>query len=288
MENEILQKILEELQKQSLLLKNFTSTELGNGIVVAPKRYPISVYIGAPDTGGGLWRCKQGDEFVAFTNPSHCLHVSLKGLETYYRRYDSKKFKDEWKLVLHCVSDRDQYAIESSATTVWSFSLVRSLLSMTDEQIRSPLYLVPMEGKEEEVVLCQIFDSNKALVYFEGGENLKFDNYQGKSWKEAWEVPTKTAILRVRSLLGIYTPIENRLKRDGQLTTQSNGKFVPNEDLSDLIAQTAVAMEARGWSVEDGKTYLQRKYGKPSRHLLTKLELQEFLRYLNGGVDDDF
>jgi hypothetical protein len=51
-------------------------------------------------------------------------------------------------------------------------------------------------------------------------------------------------------------------------------------DLSDEIAQTSVEMKRLGWNESQGRTHLQRTYGKRSRQQLTPEELLDFLHYL--------
>jgi hypothetical protein len=51
-------------------------------------------------------------------------------------------------------------------------------------------------------------------------------------------------------------------------------------DLSDIIAQTDVELRRLGWTVGQGREFLEKTYGKRSRHDLTDQELLEFLLYL--------
>ncbi|WP_008317113.1 hypothetical protein [Leptolyngbya sp. PCC 6406] len=51
-------------------------------------------------------------------------------------------------------------------------------------------------------------------------------------------------------------------------------------DLSDVIAQTGVELQRLGWSVAEGREYLEATYNKRSRHDLSDEELLEFLLYL--------
>jgi hypothetical protein len=51
-------------------------------------------------------------------------------------------------------------------------------------------------------------------------------------------------------------------------------------DLSDIIAQTDVELQRLGWGVHQGREFLEKTYGKRSRHDLTDEELLEFLLYL--------
>ncbi len=51
-------------------------------------------------------------------------------------------------------------------------------------------------------------------------------------------------------------------------------------DLSDIIAQTDVELQRLGWGTHQGREFLERTYGKRSRHDLSDEELLEFLLYL--------
>jgi hypothetical protein len=51
-------------------------------------------------------------------------------------------------------------------------------------------------------------------------------------------------------------------------------------DLSDIIAQTDVELQRLGWTVHQGREFLEKTYGKRSRHDLTDDELLEFLLFL--------
>jgi hypothetical protein len=53
-------------------------------------------------------------------------------------------------------------------------------------------------------------------------------------------------------------------------------------DLSDIIAQTDVELQRLGWDVNQGREFLEKTYGKRSRHDLTDEELLEFLLYLES------
>ncbi len=55
---------------------------------------------------------------------------------------------------------------------------------------------------------------------------------------------------------------------------------VASIDLSDIIAQTDVELQRLSWDVNQGREFLEKTYGKRSRHDLTDEELLEFLLYL--------
>ncbi|MEB3288568.1 MAG: hypothetical protein VKI82_01560 [Leptolyngbya sp.] len=54
----------------------------------------------------------------------------------------------------------------------------------------------------------------------------------------------------------------------------------PSIDLSDIIAQTDVELQRLGWNVNQGREFLEKNYGKRSRHDLTDEELLAFLLFL--------
>lgn len=66
-----------------------------------------------------------------------------------------------------------------------------------------------------------------------------------------------------------------------QLPDMSGGPV----DLSDIMAQTDVELRRLGWSVGKGREYLEKTYGKRSRHELTDEELLAFLLYLETLPD---
>jgi hypothetical protein len=72
-----------------------------------------------------------------------------------------------------------------------------------------------------------------------------------------------------------------------QGTPTQDGAPIPLEesalapiDLSDIIAQTDVELQRLGWGVTQGREFLEKTYGKRSRHDLTDDELLEFLLFL--------
>ncbi|MFQ4142575.1 hypothetical protein [Chlorogloeopsis sp. ULAP02] len=64
-------------------------------------------------------------------------------------------------------------------------------------------------------------------------------------------------------------------------TTKKKKKSEP-VDQSDDIAKIGVEMQRLGWTIEQGKDYLKKTYGKVSRHLLDPEELRHFLKYLES------
>lgn len=55
-------------------------------------------------------------------------------------------------------------------------------------------------------------------------------------------------------------------------------------DNSDIIARTDIHMKRLGWSVKQGRDFVQERYGKSSRHSLSPEELLDFLQYLESNI----
>ncbi|AVH67700.1 hypothetical protein [Nostoc sp. 'Peltigera membranacea cyanobiont' N6] len=53
-------------------------------------------------------------------------------------------------------------------------------------------------------------------------------------------------------------------------------------NFAQLIAQIDVEMQRLGWTIDQGREYLKKTYGKRSRFLLTQIELLDFLQYLES------
>lgn len=74
--------------------------------------------------------------------------------------------------------------------------------------------------------------------------------------------------------LDLLTPLpEAELPRAAAIATDP-------VDLSDIIAQTDVELRRLGWTTDQGREFLQKTYGKRSRHDLSDQELLEFLLFL--------
>lgn len=65
------------------------------------------------------------------------------------------------------------------------------------------------------------------------------------------------------------------------------GLPTPSIDLSDIIAQTDVELQRLGWNVNQGREFLEKTYGKRSRHDLSDEELLEFLLFLETQPTPD-
>lgn len=81
--------------------------------------------------------------------------------------------------------------------------------------------------------------------------------------------------------------------QNGKVVTQPSRSMPQSDipprpiDLSDVIAQTSVELKRLNWSDGQGRSHLQRTYGKRSRQQLTDEELLEFLYYLQSQSSEN-
>ena len=85
--------------------------------------------------------------------------------------------------------------------------------------------------------------------------------------------------------IALASPLEAATARQDQPAPQQDlhsleEMGVAPIDLSDIIAQTDVELQRLGWGTHQGREFLERTYGKRSRHDLSDEELLEFLLYL--------
>ena len=76
--------------------------------------------------------------------------------------------------------------------------------------------------------------------------------------------------------------IETRLPKS---VVEEEGLVSQPVDHSDAIAKTDVHLKRLGWNTKQGREFLQTRYGKLSRQLLSDEELSNFLQYLESLPD---
>ena len=111
----------------------------------------------------------------------------------------------------------------------------------------------------------------------------------GIAGAEKVDVAEDRARMRALAVLGIVEVAEvkprvvlDRVDVPVKALPSESSRYVPGVDLSDLIAQTTAEVERLGWTVDDGRNYLTRVYGKSSRSMLSEVELRDFLQFLKG------
>lgn len=76
--------------------------------------------------------------------------------------------------------------------------------------------------------------------------------------------------------------VETRLPKS---VVEEEGLVTQPVDHSDAIAKTDVHLKRLGWNTKQGREFLQTRYGKLSRQLLSDQELWDFLQYLEAQPD---
>lgn len=141
-------------------------------------------------------------------------------------------------------------------------------LAAPPEAVPRPSSVVPMAtgGKEPALALDPPLTETADLT-------MDFDLDQldpQDRWPSSPSTPTPTAQLMEPTDAVPFSP--ELLNLEGIPT--------PSIDLSDIIAQTDVELQRLGWNVNQGREFLEKTYGKRSRHELSDEELLEFLLFL--------
>ncbi|MEH2177700.1 hypothetical protein [Nostoc sp.] len=163
---------------------------------------------------------------------------------------------------LNVLADKP-YIIRSGSDTYFSKGLLLSLDILTFEQLRYPLTIAVSPG-DKKVVFCNIYDPV---------------NYRsiGVSWdghKELdWQTLGQKVSLKVNKIYN-FNPDKNQ----SQSEIINNIKTIKSRDV--FIAQSDTYLAQLHWTPEQGRDYLQQKYGKRSRLQLTDTEIMEFIDYL--------
>ncbi len=84
-----------------------------------------------------------------------------------------------------------------------------------------------------------------------------------------------------RSLLA-GSPVTSYTQTELETDTNETSSTASSIDLADIIARTNVELKRLGWTNQQGRDYLLKTSGKPSRQLLTDPELLDFLHYLES------
>jgi hypothetical protein len=162
-----------------------------------------------------------------------------------------------------CILAEQPYIIQSGNDTYFSKSLLLSLDALTYEQLRNPLTISVKPG-ENNVVFCNIYDP---VTYRSIG--VSWDGHKEIDWQALGQ----RVSLKIN---GIHA-----LKQE-QTDISTNSITAEIRDV--FIAQTNTYLAQLNWSPDQGREYLQQRYGKVSRSLLTDTELLEFIDYLKRQV----
>lgn len=135
-------------------------------------------------------------------------------------------------------------------------------------------YQILKEGKAASVVITL------TAIDAESGESTSctMPGYaeDSKSDKSLWKAITGASKYCLRAFFCLATTDDPELEDSPQQQT-NNGNVK-----AALIEQTTTEMRRVGWSIENGKAYVQQAFDKSSRKQLTEEELQQFLDYLRS------
>ncbi|MDZ8050001.1 MAG: hypothetical protein RMX68_030835 [Aulosira sp. ZfuVER01] len=167
-------------------------------------------------------------------------------------------FGETEKTDLYVFADKP-YIVRSGSDSYFSKSLLLSLDALTSEQLHHPLTIAVSPG-DRTVVFCNIYDP---VTYRSVG--VSWDGHREINWQS----------LGQKVSLKINGNINSKQE---QIQSSSN---TPQSELhAVLIAQTDTYLAQLNWSPEQGREYLQQKYGRRSRHHLSDTELLDFLDFL--------
>ncbi|OUL27563.1 hypothetical protein [Nostoc sp. 106C] len=167
-------------------------------------------------------------------------------------------FGEAEKTDLYIFADKP-YIVRSGSDSYFSKSLLLSLDALTAEQLHNPLTLAVSPG-DKTVVFCSIYDP---VTYRSVG--VSWDGHREINWQALGQ---KVSI----KINDNHSSKQERIQTFTN-TTQSELHAV-------LIAQTDTYLAQLNWSPEQGREYLQQKYGRRSRHHLSDTELLDFIDYL--------
>jgi hypothetical protein len=156
------------------------------------------------------------------------------------------------KTDLHILADKP-YVIRSGSESFFSKSLLLGLDLITREQLHHPLTIAVSPG-EKTIVFCTIYNP---VTY--RSVDISWDGHK----EIDWQALGKKVSLKINGIQNVNQVSENR-------------------DV--FIAQTDTYLAQLNWSPEQGREFLQHKYGKKSRQQLSDTELVEFTSYLRSQL----
>jgi len=155
------------------------------------------------------------------------------------------------KTDLHILADKP-YVVRSGSESYFAKSLLLSLDVLTCEQLRHPLTIAVSPG-DKTIVFCTIYNP---LTYRAVG--VSWDGHKETDWQALGQKVS----LKINNIQNVNQDFTSSKHREG------------------FIAQTDTYLSQLNWSPEQGREFLQQKYGKRSRYQLSETELLDFINYL--------
>ncbi|OCQ94233.1 hypothetical protein BCD64_05545 [Nostoc sp. MBR 210] len=162
------------------------------------------------------------------------------------------------KIDLHILADKP-YIIRSGSESYFSKGLLLSLDALSYEQLLQPLTIAVSPG-EKAIVFCTIYHP---VTYRSVG--VSWDGHK----EIDWQALGKQVSLKINGTKTVTSDTREIL---------DNG--ITSEIRADFIAKTDAYLSQLNWTSQQGREYLQQKYGKKSRYLLSETELVDFVDYL--------
>ncbi len=166
------------------------------------------------------------------------------------------------KTDLYILADKP-YIIRSGSESYFSQSLLLSLDVLTSGQLSNLLTIAVSPGNSN-VVFCKIYDP---VTYCSIG--VSWEGHREIDWQDLGQKVS----LKINKIHNF-----NQDKNQSQPETSDNIKTVEPRDV--FIAQTDTYLTQLNWTPEQGREYLQQKYGRRSRLQLTDTEILDFIDYL--------
>ncbi|MEH1940273.1 MAG: hypothetical protein V7L01_08675 [Nostoc sp.] len=163
---------------------------------------------------------------------------------------------------LNVLADKP-YIIRSGSDTYFCKGLLLSLDILTLEQLLHPLTIAVSPG-DKKVVFCNIYDP---ITYRSVG--VSWDGHKELDWQALGQKVS----LKINKIHNF-----NQDKNQSQPEIADSIKTVEPRDV--FIAKTDTYLAQLNWTPEQGREYLQQKYGKRSRLQLTDIEILDFIDYL--------
>ncbi|WP_427157551.1 hypothetical protein ACQFX9_18530 [Aliinostoc sp. HNIBRCY26] len=155
------------------------------------------------------------------------------------------------KTDLHILADKP-YVVRSGSESYFSKSLLLSLDVLTHEQLCQPLTISVSPG-DKTIVFCTIYNP---VTYRAVG--VSWDGHKEIDWQALGQK--------------VSVKINN--------IQNYNQELISSDNRAGFIAETDNYLSQLNWSPEQGREFLQQKYGKRSRHQLSDNELLDFIDYL--------
>ncbi|MEH2122814.1 hypothetical protein [Nostoc sp.] len=172
------------------------------------------------------------------------------------------KFGTVEKNDLYILADKP-YIIRSGSDSFFSKSLLLSLDTLTYKELCNPLTIAVSPG-DSNVVFCKIYDP---ITYRSVG--VSWDGHKELDWQALGQ----RLSLKINNIHNF-----NQEKNQSQSEVSDNIKTPEPRDV--FIAKTDTYLAQLNWTPEQGREYLQQRYGKRSRLQLTDIEILDFIDYL--------